>query len=737
MTKLRTTLLRLAVGVAGLALVASAASTRPASADPGSQRAESPPETVSNRYLVIGAGPILRVGGTVYVGGVSRVAAPTGSALVVAASSGTAAPVKAPVAGGSVQAAIPDGTGGWYIGGTFTNVGGVSRPGLAHLSRGGTLDTVFSPPALGQVRALALDAGRLYVGGVEPLGADPWFRPVLSAIDPVTGASLPVSYPPLAHTDQSPAFGVIALAAHDGSLFAAFNGDNGIAAYAESGGAALWSRPGTPSYGALAGPAALALAGGKLLVGGEISTPGGAVNLEELDPATGAPIGQPAVDGPVYGIATVANAAYVLAQSPKVYGLRVWKLGLSSGVLTRWSMVRGATAIVAGGSTLYVAGRLAVHGNAQVYALPLAQANPRLRALSPVFVGGGVHALAVHSGQLFVGGAFRGTGGVDRAGLAAFDARTGALLPWRPSVQRGHVSALASSGKKIYLAGSFKSVWGMGRAGLAAVSALGAGQLLSWHVRLSQGSFGSLAVSQGRVFAGGSAKRPGAKPSTPFRHLLVFSARTGRRLPFTSRIGHVNLMAVARRLVLAESNCGANGVTSACVTAFRVKGSGHAVWRQSIDGTVSALGVKASTLYVGGRFSSVDGQPRTNLAALALDGSGTLLDFAPQVQLPVIAVVPTDYGLIFATYAFGAESSPSFIGAQALGAASAAGGGIPWRIDFPPNDIPLSTSDTAAEAGNFAIEHLAAVRGGLVASGDFSWIGPDVDPAAGSLVWFH
>ena len=170
-------------------------------------------------------------------------------------------------------------------------MGGIGRPGLAHLLTDGTLDAAFVPPELGQVRALALDAGRLYVGGIRPLSADPWFLPVLSALDPATGVLLPVAYPPLAHTDQSPSFGVIALAAGDGRLFAAFNGDNGVAAYDEGSGALLWSQPGTPSYGEYSGPATVALTGGRLLVGGQISTLDGPVFLEELDPATGGLVG--------------------------------------------------------------------------------------------------------------------------------------------------------------------------------------------------------------------------------------------------------------------------------------------------------------------------------------------------------------------------------------------------------------------------------------------------------------
>jgi outer membrane protein assembly factor BamB len=738
MRKVWTSSLVLAAAVGGLAVVASAAGTTPIRGGPETSLPAVPPTTVSSRYVVVGDGPVLRVGNTVYVGGVSRLGVPTGSAIVLSTQTGTAQPIMARVSGGSVQAVIPDGAGGWYVGGTFTSVGGVGRPGLAHLLTDGTLDTAFAPPGLGQVRALALDAGRLYVGGIQPLSADPWFLPVLSALDPATGALLPVSYQLLPHTDQSPAFGVIALAAADGRLFAAFNGDNGIAAYDEGSGALLWSQPGTPSYGEYSGPAAIGLAGGRLLVGGELSAPDGPVDFEELDPATGSLVAQPAIDGPVAGMATGSTNAYLLVRSPHIFGLSVWKLGISSGTLTRLVVVRGASAVAVNSPNLYVAGQAAVRGDVRVYAFDTRQATPSPRALPPVLVGGGVGALAVQSGHLLVGGSFLGTGGVKRNGLAAFDARTGSLLPWRPAVPTGRVAALASSGKKIYLAGAFKRVAGRPRVGLAAVSARGRGRLLPWHPRLSQGSFGSLVVSQGRVFAGGSAKPRGAKSSTPFRHLLVFSARTGRRLPFKSRIGHVNLMALGHGLVIAENSCDEDGSTAACITAFRVGGIGRPVWRQSIPGRVSALATRTFTLYVGGQFSSVDGQARTNLAAFALDETGKLLDFAPRLSLPVTSLAPTGYGLVYAANAFGSDSSgPHFVGAQALGAVAADGTELPWQMTFPPNDVPVSPSDTAALAGNFAVGHLTPVAGGLVARGDFSWIGPADNPAPGNLVWLR
>ena len=96
------------------------------------------PTTASGRYLIAGGwatpGTMLRVGNTVYVGGAfSQIANRTGSAIVVPGSGGAPEPGFPEVAGGSVTASVADGAGGWYLGGSFTNVGGVARPGLAHV----------------------------------------------------------------------------------------------------------------------------------------------------------------------------------------------------------------------------------------------------------------------------------------------------------------------------------------------------------------------------------------------------------------------------------------------------------------------------------------------------------------------------------------------------------------------------------------------------------------------------
>jgi len=66
---------------------------------------------------------------------------------------------------GIIRASVPDGAGGFYIGGDFTRVGGVARNHIARILSNGTLDPTWNPNANGSVRALAVSGTTVYVGG--------------------------------------------------------------------------------------------------------------------------------------------------------------------------------------------------------------------------------------------------------------------------------------------------------------------------------------------------------------------------------------------------------------------------------------------------------------------------------------------------------------------------------------------------------------------------------------------
>jgi hypothetical protein len=62
-------------------------------------------------------------------------------------------------------AAVPDGAGGWYIGGHFTAVAGVDRQNLAHILSTGALDSNWNPGANDTVFALATFGDSVVAGG--------------------------------------------------------------------------------------------------------------------------------------------------------------------------------------------------------------------------------------------------------------------------------------------------------------------------------------------------------------------------------------------------------------------------------------------------------------------------------------------------------------------------------------------------------------------------------------------
>src|SRR4051812_44784797 len=109
---------------------------------------------------------------------------------------------------GEIKAIVPDGHGGFYLGGIFTSLGGQPRASLGQVDEYGNV-TPWGPRVLanynqgdrtkvGDVRALAVGSdGDVWVGGVfQSVGGDgiDQGRENLAVIDPVTGELRPWQY---------------------------------------------------------------------------------------------------------------------------------------------------------------------------------------------------------------------------------------------------------------------------------------------------------------------------------------------------------------------------------------------------------------------------------------------------------------------------------------------------------------------------------------------------------------
>ncbi len=189
------------------------------------------------------------------------------------------------VAGGgqTVLAVAPDASGGFYIGGDFTRVGGLARLNLAHILASGRVDPSFDPRPDGAVSALAVSGRTIYAGGeFTSIGGQPRNR--IAALDTTTGAA--TAWNPNAN-NRVRALAVTGQTGYAGGNFHSIRvqSRNLAAALDASTGKATNWEPNGPGNGFVS---ALAVSGQTVYVGGRFGGFGGQSrrNIAALDATT-------------------------------------------------------------------------------------------------------------------------------------------------------------------------------------------------------------------------------------------------------------------------------------------------------------------------------------------------------------------------------------------------------------------------------------------------------------------
>ncbi len=564
-------------------------------------------------------------GDTLYVGGgFTEVGPATGGGVPIDASTGK--PEGGfPKVTGYVYAIATDGSGGWFIGGAFTAVGGLARQNLAHILADRSVSAWQADADL-PVFALVRDGATVFAGGLfTRVAGQP--RAALAALD-ATSAELG-SWDAHAASGDPWGPGVQALALRGSTLlvggrFLSLGGQarRHLAALDRvTAEATEWNpNPDGPVSALAVGDSAIYVGGEFLHIAGQARSNLAALDAEHAvalawDPR---PDVAPYGDTPsIFSLRVVDSRVYVAGRFLELAGREhrfIAALDATTGTASAWDP--GADdlvyAIEAQGSTVYVAGAFHQIGGqsrrflAALDSLTAAASDwdprPNLAA----------NALAVGGSTIYAGGGFTSVGSESRSCLASFDLTTGAATGWDPRAD-DLVATLAIDHGVVYVGGFFRHVSGVTRAHAAALDAV-SGRLTGWDPG-TDGTVYDLALHGDRVYLGGYfGSIGGGAPA----YLARVDTVTGQADAWDPQLsaGVYCLKRFSSRLYAGGNFRSAGGEVRGFGAAWNLSDGSLSAWDPVADGPLAALDVTDRGVYLGGHFTSIGGEPRNGLAAV-------------------------------------------------------------------------------------------------------------------------
>jgi hypothetical protein len=588
------------------------------------------------------------------------------------------------VRGGSVRVTTPDGTGGWYLGGNFTTVGGVARAGLAHVLADGSVDAAWDPVATfyggpADILSIVPVGNTVFIaGGMDHVGADArWGIAALDANGDATSWD--------AQIPNGLVWSVVPIGStvYIGGEFATVQGATRRRVAALDASTAVldpWN-PSVGPYGTVqamtpsADGTVLYMVGNFDCVGvantdfdcgdaGEV-TRNGAAAVTTDSAATLQAWNPNLTANEARTLLRVGNTVYIggditaVGGTPRAQVAAVSATG--SGALLPWNPEITATTVYGlaastDGQRIYIAGVSAVHG-VPVTEVGAVDATTAARLdWTPLFGYAAIRAVATQGSSVMMGGDLGPTGGIRRSGIAAVDA-TGALTNWAPAVD-GWINDVLLLGDTLYIAGEFTTVNGQSRAGLAAIST--DGTVTGWDPNVGAPSdpgrsFDTLAASPDgqTIYVGGGFTRMGAVSGLAnLAAVRADGSVSGNWKPQITSSGGgpsggpVKTIAPTGDRVYVGGFFDQVGADARNNVAALDAATGAAIstWAPSVDNLVNTLAVTTdgSIAYMGGTFTNVNNTPRTRLAAVGQNG--TLLPWAPNPGASVKTIAVNDAG---------------------------------------------------------------------------------------------
>jgi uncharacterized delta-60 repeat protein len=586
---------------------------------------------------------------TLYVGGsFSRIGLRTGSLFFSDSNGARVMSPMFPEVDGTVYCMAPDGTGGFFIGGTFSYVAGQYRNHLAHILSDGSLDPAWQPQANNTVRAMALGGTKVFIGGfftsVAGTGGAMNVRNYCAALDSTSGALLGfnpnfngyvyavnyystirviiggtfttaaggLAYPYLATFDPS---------VDPGTLVTALNyGINGpVYAIAREGlsyptyiGGAFTYVSGTVPRNRMAYYPTFAS-----------TTPTAAdFNLDN----TVRDLSYSTSNGLIYATGDFQNVNgstprnYAAAFTPATGAVAAWKAELNAS----------GNCISANGSSVYVGGsfnRTTSGGTVRGYAASFdllggtpTSWDPELDG--PVFA---INFTNVATPNILVGGSFNAARSAERNNLASVDIVLFTINPWNPNVDNS-VLSLALANNTVYAGGIFTTANGsFARQDLASFDMLN-GTVTSWNPGANGQAFSMIPIGT-NLYMGGTFS---IVAGTSRNYAAAVDLSTGALQAWNPNLnGFIRAMEYQGGIIYAGGNftTTAGGANVRDYAAAFDTGTGVTQpWNPFLNNAVFALAQSPGKIYLGGQFTTVNGgaSTRNYVAVFTTGGAGSL-----------------------------------------------------------------------------------------------------------------
>lgn len=342
------------------------------------------------------------------------------------------------------------------------------------------------------------------------------------------------------------------------------------------------------------------------------------------------------VNGRVRGVAEIPGGGWIIAgEFTSVNGStrrRLARLTARGALDTTFDVNVDGTVRAVGisGTSVYFAGSfttVAGAARAGVAAVDL-HTGALVSGFAPAVAGGAVRDLVIDATSLYLAGEFITVGAASRSFVARVDRTTGAVMPF-DAAANGSVFRIIKSGDHLYTAGDFLTIGGLARRGVARLDATTGAADAAFSAQLNSGARG-LALDANTLYIGGSFSQAGGQSRS---RIAAVNPRTGVAAAWNPGAnGDVTSLTLAGTMLVAAGSFerigGAERLYIAGLDTTRTTDV-LMPWNPALNSSADfVFADSGGTVFAGGGFTGFGAVRRDNLAAINLQ-RGDLASWNP------------------------------------------------------------------------------------------------------------